>query len=449
MKPLPLVFIISLCTAGMPVAAAPPTPRDFQYCTEVAGQTKTGALYGVHLTGDVLERCSIGCVDLRLFGPAGQEVPFVVIEDVAPPEPQEKYPLEITDYTPSGTEAVITMKLPEKRRPVTVLEIQTTDRDFKKRAVLSTSRDNKTWRVAAEDAIYDFSSRVDLRKTRIEFKKTEDRYFRLRLTDDGGREQGGTSIKLKYEGLDFSVEGMQKKEIRIQGVHALTALYRERVPVYDSKTFSDLSAKTDKDGNTVITLKAGLLVERFSFDIANPYYSRSVMVSVSGAEEEDTYRFLARGTIYRFALDGRKEEQAFIDARSSKQDSYKIVVENRGNPPLDVKAVGLLWVKQDLYFLALNDGDRHSLCFGNDTLARPEYDIARFITRGNLAQHSPASLFAGELRVNADYVPKAPKQKRARIEKRVLTVVVVVLVIGMGYWLFALVRKIAREKSSS
>jgi hypothetical protein len=232
-------------------------------------------------------------------------------------------------------------------------------------------------------------------------------------------------------------------------VHALTALYRERVPAYDSKTFSDLSAKTDKDGNTVITLRAGLPVERFSFDIANPYYSRSVMVSVSGAEEVDTYRFLARGTIYRFALDGRKEEQSFVDVRSSKQASYKIVIENRGNPPLDVKAVDLSWVRQDLYFLALNDGDRHSLCFGNDTLARPEYDIARFITRGNLAQHSPASLLAGELRVNADYVPKAPKQKRARIEKRVLTVVVVVLVIGMGYWLFALVRKIAREKSSS
>jgi len=446
MRTLPLVFIVFLCTAGMPAVAGPPTPKDFQYCAEVAGQARTGALYGVHLTGDVLERCSTGCVDLRLFGPAGQEVPFVVIEDAPPPEPQEKYPLDITDYAPSGTEAVITMKMPEKRRPVTVLEIQTPDRDFKKRVVLWTSRDSKTWRVAAEDAIYDFSSRVDLRKTRIEFKKTEDRYFRLKLADDGGRERGGASIKLKYEGLDFSVEGMQKKEIRIQGAHALTALYRERVPVYDSKTFPDLSAKTDKDGNTVITLKAGLPVERFSFAVANPYYSRSVLVSVSGAEEENTYRFLARGTIYRFALDGRKEEQAFIDARSSKQASYKIVVENRGNPPLDMKAVDLLWVKQDLYFLALSDGDRHSLCFGNDTLARPEYDIARFITRGNLAQHSPTSLLAGELRVNADYAPKAPKQKRARIEKRVLTAVVVVLVIGMGYWLFALVRKIAREK---
>jgi hypothetical protein len=426
--------------------AAAQTPKDFQYCAEVAGQAKTNALFSVHLTGDVLEKGSTGCGDLRLFGPLGKEIPFVVIDNVAPPEPQENYPLEITDYAPGGPEASITMRLPEKHRPVTVIEVHTPDRDFKKRAVLSSSRDSKTWRVVAEAAIYDFSSRVDLRKMRIEFKRTDDRYFRLKLADDGGREPGNTSIKLKYEGLDFSVQGMQKKELHIQGVHALTALYRERVPVYDTRTFSDLSTKTDKDGNTVIILTAGLPMERLSFNVADPYYSRSVAVYASAPEDDDLYRFMTRGTIYRFALDGRKEEQAFIDARSSKQASYKIVIENRGNPPLGVNAVDLSWVRQDLYFLALNDGDHHTLCFGNDTLGRPGYDIARFITRENLAQHSPVSLTVGALRINAGYVPKASKQKRARIEKLVLTVVVVVLVAGMGYWLFTLIRKIAREK---
>jgi len=446
-------LLVNLLLVNLPLveaSAAPPTPKDFQYCAEVNGQARANALSSIHLPAEVLEKSASGCIDLRLFGPGGRETPFVVIENVAPPEPQENYSLEITDYAGNGTEASISMRLPEKRRPVTVIEIHTPDRDFKKRAVLSTSSDNKAWRVAAEDAIYDFSSRVDLRKTRIEFQKTDDRYFRLKLTDDGGgKQQGKTSIKLRYEGLDFSVEGMQKKEIHIQDVQALTALSRERVPVYDTRPFPNVSAKTDKDGNTVIILKAGLPVERFSFAVANPYYSRNVMVSVRGADDEETYRFLARGTIYRFALDGRKEERTFIDARSPKQASYKIVIENRGNPPLDVKAVDLSWVRQDLYFLALNDNDRHTLCFGNDTLARPEYDIARFITRENLGRHSPVSLAAGEPRVNADYVPKAPKQKRARIEKIILTVVVVVLVSGMGFWLFTLVRKIAREKSSS
>ncbi len=443
-------FLFFLFISLLPVSASPAslTSKDFQYCAEVAGQAKVNALYSVHLPGEVIEKCSSGCIDLRLFGPGGREIPFVVIENVAPPEPQENYPLEITGYTPSGTEAVINMKLPEKHRPVTVLEINTSDRDFKKRAVLSTSRDNKTWRVIAEDAIYDFSSRVDLRKTRLEFKKTDDRYFRLKLTDDGGKEPGKSSIRLKYEGLDFSVEGMAKKELHIQGVRALTALYRERVPVYDSRTFPDLSAKTDKDGNTVIILNAGLPVERLSFNVADPYYSRNVAVYANAPEDDDAYRFLTRGTIYRFALDGRKEEQAFIEARSSKQASYRIVIENRGNPPLDVKTVDLSWVRQDLFFLALNDGDRHTLCFGNDTLSMPEYDIARFITRENLARHSPVSLTTSEIGVNAGFVPKAPKQKRARIEKLILTVVAVVLVIGMGSWLFTLIRKIAREKRS-
>lgn len=442
------IFAVVLSIYFLPglVSAAPLTPKDFPYCADVSGQTSANALYRVHLTGGVLEKCSACCADLRLLGANGNETPFVVIENVAPPEPQEKYPLEITDYAGSSSGAVVTMRLPEKHRPVTVIEIHTPDKDFKKRAALSASRDGKIWRPIAEDAIYDFSSRVDLRKTRIEFTKTNDRYFRLKLTDDGGKEPGRASIRLKYEGLDFSVEGMPKKEIRIQGVHGLTALYRERVPVYDTSTFSNISAKTDKDGNTVIILKAGLPVERFSIDIATPYYSRNATVYASVPEDEETYRFISRGTIYRFALDGRKEEQAFIDVRSPKQAVYKIVIENRGNPPLEVKAVNLSWVRQDLYFLALNEGDHHTLCFGNDTLSGPEYDIARFITSENLARHSPVSLALEEIRINTDYVPKAPKQTRALIEKTILTVVVVVLVIGMGYWLFTLIRKIAREK---
>lgn len=440
------VCSLLVCLVPLAAAAAPLTPRDFQACVDVTGPTRADALYAVHLTGDVLQTCSAGCPDLRLFGPGGAETPFVVIENIAPPEPQEKYPLEITDYAPSGTEAVITMRLPEKHRPVTVLEIHTPDRDFKKRAVLSTSRDNKTWRTVAEDAIYDFSSRVALRKTRIELKRTDDRYFRLKLFDDGEKGPAGTSLRLKYEGLDFSVEGMPRKELQIQGVHALTALYRERVPVYDTKTFPNPAAQTDKDGNTVITLAAGLPVERLSFDIATPFYSRTAAVSSRAEDGNDEFRFVTQGTIYRFVLDGRNEEQTSIDARAPKQAAYRIVIENRGNPPLDVKAVDLSWVRQDLYFLSPAAADRHTLCFGNDTLTRPEYDLGRFITRANLARHSPVSLTTGAVRVNPDYVPKAPKQKRARVEKLILTAVVVVLVIVLGSWLYSLIKKMAQEK---
>jgi hypothetical protein len=329
---------------------------------------------------------------------------------------------------------------------VSVLEVLTPDRDFNKRAVLEASSDGKTWRKVAEDAIYDFSSRVDLRKTRIEFKKTNDRHFRLTLIDGGDGARPGRTVRLRYEGLDFSVEGMVKKEISVNAVHALTALSRESIPVYDVKTFTDVSAKTDANGNTVIILNAGLPVNRISFGVANPYYSRSVALYSGERDADESYRFVTRGTIYRFLLDGRKEEQVFIDARTPKQQYVKIVIENRGNPPLDVKSIALSWVRQNLYFIALRGGERHSLCFGNNGVVRPEYDLGRFITKESLARHSPISLRTGDIRENPSYAPKAPRQKQERIERLILTSVVIVIVLLLATWLYGLIKKIPDEK---
>jgi hypothetical protein len=428
------------------VQAAPAVPADFRYCADVDGSVAADKLYGLHISGDVLAKCSAGCGDLRLFGPEGAETPFVVIENIVPAEPQEKYQLEVTGYTASGDRAVVTLRLPEKHRAVSVLEVQTPDRDFNKRAVLEASGDGKTWRKVVEDAIYDFSSRVALRKTRLEFKKTSNRHFRLTLIDGGNGASSGRTVRLRYEGLDFSVEGMATKEISVNAVHAMTALSRESVPVYDVKTFTDLSAKTDKDGNTVVVLSAGLPVDRISFAVANPYYSRSVALYAGERDDDEAYRFVERGTIYRFLLDGRKEERLFIDARVPKRQYLKIVIENRGNPPLDVRSVALSWVQQNLYFIALRSGERHRLCFGSSETARPEYDLGRFITKENLSQHSPISLRTGDIRENPSYAPKAPKRTQERIEKLILTSVVIVVVLLLASWLYGLIKKIPDEK---
>lgn len=443
-------FILFLLITVLPVSvlAGPALipNKDFQYCADLSGNIQRGALHHVRLRGDVLEKCSASCGDLRVFSADGAEVPFVLIESLTPPEPQETYALEITDYAEHGADSVITFRLPEKHRAVTFIELNTRDTDFKKRAALSSSSDGKTWRPLAGDVIYDFSSQVSLRKTRIEFKKTDARYFRLKLTDEEGARKGTSSVRLKYEGLDFSVEGIAPKKIHIQGITALTALHKERMPVYDSKAIADIAPKSDKNGDTEIILKTGLPMERISFDVATPYFSRNASIYSQGAGE-DQYRSMTRGTIYRFALDGRKEEQTFIDARLPKDGvSYKIVIENRGNAPLEVKSVNVSWARRNLYFIAPVNAGQEVLCFGNSSLQKPEYDIARFITRDNVSAHTPVPLMLGDVRTNAGFSPRMPGQKKAMIEKVILTAVVIVLVAGLGFWLFTLMKKMSQER---
>jgi flagellar basal body-associated protein FliL len=46
----------------------------------------------------------------------------------------------------------------------------------------------------------------------------------------------------------------------------------------------------------------------------------------------------------------------------------------------------------------------------------------------------------------SDLFPETPRDKKARTEKIILTSVVVLLVVGMGSWLYVLMKKISKAK---
>ena len=439
-------FIIALCCLAMPIFAAQLTPADFTYCAEVQGTVKAESLYQVHLGNEIIQKAGAGLEDLRLFDASRKETPFVVIGNVPPHETIETYPLEITGYDHDASSAVVIMKLPQKHRPISMLNLDIADKDFKKRVMLQGSSDNRTWAPIMEDTIYDFSSQVNVRKTKLEFAPNDARFFRLTMTDFDPRIADQPSIKLKYKDLDFSVSGVQKKELRIHSVQGSTGMPAEKRPVYEQKTFADLSPTQDKDGNTVILLPAALPVDKVMLDVANPYYYRSVYLYGSSTGKEDSWQFLANDVIYRFPLSSeQREERNVLEHHPPKQAYYKIVVMNKSNPPLVIKTVTFFRVQQNLYFIALRDNERYSLCFGNTRVRRPDYDLARFVNQNTLSQHSFERMELSALQAGSGPRPTLG-ERVSGMEKFILKIVVVLLVIGMGFWLYTLLKKAPEKK---
>ena len=444
------LIMIVLCAVMSPASegAAPPGRDDFQYCADLRGAFKGNALYMLHLSGGIIEKSRARFTDLRLFNARGKEIPYVIINEDYPGEPVQTYALEITDYSSDSTSALITAKLPKGHRPISSIELKIDDRDFHKKVLLSGSSDMQSWRVLAEAGIYDFSSQVDLRNTTIPFQQSRERYYRLKLTDvkSGGNHQ--QSIKLKYEGLDFSVNAVEKRALRIQRIAGMTGQRRKQQPVYDRKVFSDVPMELDKQGNSVIVLKADLPMDRILFTLSNPYFSRAIRLRYSDTGNDGSYRLLTRSTIYRFTLSGRHESKDYIESRSQKQVYYEIVVENKNNPPLALERITIAWVRKNLYFIALNDGEGYTLCFGNPILPKPKYDLGRFINRNSLSQHAFQQIQTAPVRENSSYVPPTHRGRRAHREKIVLSMVVILLVGGLGYWIYRLVRKITHERDT-
>jgi hypothetical protein len=419
---------------------------DFPYSAIIKGPLEKGALYRVALPGQVLRHCTRDCTDGRIFDQKGKEIPYVIIESRGDNTGGERYLFEITGYEETRQAETFALRLPEKHRAVSTIQISTRDRDFRKKIRVYGSRDLKTWSLVTQDTIWDFSSQADLRKTEIHFPESDYRYYRLLFTKADGKGTKAESIRLKYRGLDFSAENARPGRMRIVRIEGSTPGSRVR-PVYDEFSFTRFSSQRDGD-RTIIESEAPVPFERVSFDIANSYYFRKVGIYFSEDGKKGSYRFVAAGQVYSFPLSETIETRNWIDCPGSGKGHYRFVIENRGNPPLEIGNIIFRRVRRNLYFIALSDSSPYTLWLGNSSVKKPEYDIAHFINQCNWQIHPAKELEIAQVTENAKFIPAADKGKGAAVEKKLLMIIVSLLVGVIGYWLYSLVRSadLKREK---
>jgi len=437
-----VILLISFCLSPQGLhAAGLLSPDDFQYAAQLKGPVKSNVLYKVHLTGEVLQSCLPGCNDLRVFDHDNREIPYVIIENRMTAEKSTVYPLEITGYDDNPKASVITVKMPEKYEPIGVMTLDTQDRDFRKKVFLYGSSDMKNWKLLTEDIIYDFTSQVSLRKIGINFYKSDYRYYRLRLVDNERRDGGREKISLKYDGLDFSIDSGKVKKINIGRITGSTPVEKDVRTVYDYESIAALSSRLDRDRNTEIIIETRLPFDRLFLDVANPYFYRKVTVYYSDTGKKDSYQFLLQQPVYRFQISSIRETKDLIGGTTSWHRFYKIVIENNNNPPLDIRDIRLSWVQRNLFFVGLKAAEYYPLHMGSMAAERPVYDLSKFIHQDNWFREASERLEAAAVQKNAAYRPSATKDRKSRVEKTFLTVVVIVLVIGMGFWLYSLLKK--------
>ncbi|MBF0343989.1 MAG: hypothetical protein HQL06_07140 [Nitrospirae bacterium] len=430
------------CLVLSPLSVLALTPEDFQYSVLLKDVTKANTLYRLHLTPDLLDKCSPGCNDLRLLDKDNNDVPYVILQDIIPGDKVETYALEITNYENKDNQALITMKMPDNYKPVSAIELSIADRDFNKKAVLYASRNGTDWIILAHENVYDFTSQINLRKTRIQFNASDYPLYYLILADVDMTEGGRPAIHLSYDGLDFSAFGVKNKTVKINAIKALTAAKAQQSIVYDQKVFNALPERFDDGKNTVVIVESSVPASSIVLEASNPYYYRKVDVyyATRSQVDRDPYVLYASHYVYNFPLAGVEATKDYFELPPNPGRQYKFVVNNNSNPPLIVNAVTLRWIKRNLFFVSVKDSDRYTLCFGNSDLNRPQYDIASFIRQDNYFDRPHEVIKLPAVVFNANYRPSS-RQRREQVEKTILTVVVVGLVVLIGFWIHRLSKK--------
>lgn len=439
----PLVLCVA-CTCASGSALPSLTEDNFQYAGTIRGPLRNGVLYQVRLETPVLEKCAAGCRDLRVFHNE-KEIPYVIIENRNDGRTPSIYPLEITELDEQGSVTTLIMKMPQKYEPIRRMTLDVPDRDFRKNVTLEGSNDLKTWDVVVNDRIYDFTSQVDLRKTYISFPASSFRYYRLVMRDEARLTAKKDMLTLKYQGLDFSVSGVEARKLRIGKVMGQTFFESEHSAVYDETNMTAYRIEQDKDRDTVIAFETGIPFTRISFDVSNPYFYRKASIYSSDTGKENSFKLLQSSSIYRLLFSDITESKNILDCSSAGSRFYRIVIENRSNPELEIKGIRLGWVQKHLFFVGLDDADSYKAGLGNSAVGVPDYDLSKSINQANWQKVSSEKTEITGIMQNPNFKPGFPQDARQKTEKTVLIVVVCLLVAGISYWLYRLLSKAGRK----
>lgn len=439
-----LALLLSLCFTS--VSHSSVTTDTFRYTAELKGDINKDKLYQIHLPGEILSICESRCKDIRMIGPDNSEIPYVILRNMQW-EKAESYDLEVINYEKTPQSAVITLKLPVQHKPISTLELDITDRDFERKIHLYGSDDQSSWVLLKEDRIYDFSSKVTLRKTDIKFNLTNYSYYRIHITNDK-TENSGENINLQYKDLQFSVIGEENdKSLRIDRFTSRTASQQNSEGIYDEAEFTAFVYYENKEGITEIILKSDLPASRIYFDVSNPLYYRVVDIYGSDSGDDNSFKLRKTDVLYRFILSGDKETKNYVNLNTEHNRYNKFVIKNKGNPPLEVKSIRFQWPKTNLYFMAIHQEQPYALYFGNPDLDAVVYDLARFIQPDKLNTLDFEIMEISPVKNNPSYIKPKIKFEKWKIEKTVLTLIVSLMVIGIGYWLYVLLRKTSSPDS--
>lgn len=414
------------------------TPAAFRLRCAVEGELTPDLPVRVPLPAGIIEAAAPRFADLRVFDDQGRETPYVVYRQTETRRTPVSFTFEIVSFDGSEASEVIVVKQPDRAASFHVLELVISGRDFNKRVQVETGPDEETLRLVATDAIFDFTSRVNLRKTTVRLPETSDPVVRLTLTDQAPAQDAGREMKLRFEGLEFWTDRIKAGPFRIDRVIGHGGESQAARHDYDRIDIEDPRVTTDDAGNTVVHLGRRVPVAEITMRIDNAYYYRRVELLAADAARDDRYHPVGSGVIYKFPgmIDSRCTIRFDQPARH-----LRLRVRNDDNPPLRIRGVEIAWIRRNLYFVP-EAGRTYHLFVGADGTKTPRYELQDLIPEDHARLRRFAAVSLSEPLANPGYVRQVDPGTRANLERALFVGLIIALVSGLSFWFFRLMKKL-------
>ena len=428
MKPTVVLILLALVMAGQPLVADDPLSQKQSKAIVIeaadADSTDGTELVAVPLDNEVYAAAADDLSDLRIISPGGKTVPFLL-------RPRQTTEPRVTRKTwRSGELAArpvgegrfeFQVSLDEDEPQPTHLRIVTPLTNFEQQVdVYSIAEDGSDPDQLVDGAlVFDYSDVVDVRRDTVELPTNNARHFRIEIR------AMAENVESPYLHLTRNLQGgeetsrQERTQIRrrpfridrIEWIREETHPRMKEIVKIDWPATMATPVLNEEDQQTVIEVSTRRQpISSFVIETGSSNFSRRVLVEIpETGVAKSGWQQIGSGTIHRLSFQDLEDEELEVRFTETRSDVFRLVIENRDSPPLDVTSLSARGSVHEAVFLA-EKAEPHSLLYEAKVDA-PDYDLAalrRLINEGR--EPVEARLEGQQTRSDAEDAPIGLKE---------------------------------------
>ncbi|MHC4587508.1 MAG: DUF3999 family protein [Planctomycetota bacterium] len=372
------IMVIAVLLASMVsnVFALDLTKWKFQ--AQVTVEDGTGQYGRLTLTPDIYNSARDDLADIRLLDDGGQQVPYVLAK-----------PGDITDrlkYSPSlinrsmneDGAAMVTLDF-GKQIVKNQIEVETGGNNFRRPVKVEGSNDNVQFFIIVEQA-YVFAVDYRTRFEQVDLPANDYRYLRISVAPMADEQKRPVINEIRASKFESKLAERQPVNM-VQVEHSENGKSKSSIYVYD-------------------LAYRHLPVSEIELGVADNAFYRYVTVDGRDAatrkvkidSEDNRQRFrevevewkrIISGTIYRYPdADGKNREKLILRIPSKRRvyRYLRIAIRNYDDKPLAINSASAKMIADNIVFAA-QDNIAPTLYVGSQSASKPQYDLARRLSR--------------------------------------------------------------------
>ncbi len=351
-------------------------------------------LVAVALDSDVYEVANEDYSDLRLHDSNGATVPFL-LRTAVETRPQSRRQFRDTRLRSAqpldGNGLEIIVDLPGTSPLPQGIQLHTPLKDFQHRVRVFASTDGGPWRPLSEDGlIFDYSQFIDVRNDSVPFAtplNADDRQLRI-VIDEVTAEQQSRLLELTRElvgdeetsrSIHVAIERRPLRIEKVQLWHEVERLLVVQSDRLDYPLAGMSIERKEQQGQTIVTVESRREpLTQLTLVTPSRNFSRQVRVEalqVQGVRSQ--WQPIGSGVISNLQFKALQRQQLAVTFPESRHHQYRLIIEDRDSPPLEITQVRAAGSVKEVVFFA--SPEQHlTLTFGRDGSSRQpvSYDTA-------------------------------------------------------------------------